>query len=512
MKTKCPLPKGFSGTRRVFGVLVGLLALALLFAPGAGAAPFAYISNLNSGTVTVIDGTTVLTPPGGLAAGAQPMGVAVNPAGTRAYVVNTNLFATGVPSLSVIDTASLSVVATVPLPGQPAGVAVSDDGSLVYVANGDGTVSVIDGTIGNATSNTIVNTLSPLLGQSRQLSAIVVVGGSVYATDLFAGEVVNVTNTAMPRLFVSFDIMGIAASPSGSTLYVSYGDAFDGNLKIAIIDVATSFTQQRFTPVLISTDGMDSGFDPAGIAVHPSGTFVYATVLNENAVAVMNTANNSVVLRPVGRAPFGVAVDPLGTRVYVTNSRDNNVTVLDASTNMILAGSVPVPVGFNPMVFGSFVASVRAIPPPSQFMLTLNPAGSGAIAAQPSSVTGKYDAGTTVTLTAQPDAGFAFTGWSDDCSGSNTTCVVTMDRNRTVGATFTAQYSLFVTTLGSGTVAAAPQATAVVLTATADPGFVFTGWSGACSGSNATCNLTMDATKSVTATFTAEYSLFVTTL
>ena len=45
MNTKRPLPKRSSGMKRVSGILVGLLALALVAASPASAAPFAYVSN-----------------------------------------------------------------------------------------------------------------------------------------------------------------------------------------------------------------------------------------------------------------------------------------------------------------------------------------------------------------------------------------------------------------------------------------------------------------------------------
>jgi uncharacterized repeat protein (TIGR01451 family) len=50
----------------------------------------------------------------------------------------------------------------------------------------------------------------------------------------------------------------------------------------------------------------------------------------------------------------------------------------------------------------------------------------------------------------------------------------------------------------------------MVLTATASPNSVFTGWSGACSGMALTCTLTMNSDKDVTANFTRIYSLTVT--
>uniref|UniRef100_UPI000A96E89D YncE family protein n=1 Tax=Rhodococcus marinonascens TaxID=38311 RepID=UPI000A96E89D len=68
-----------------------------------------------------------------------PVGVAVTPDGTRAYVTNV-----GDGTVSVIDTATNTVVETVPVGAAPQGVAITPDGSRAYVANlGDNTVSVI---------------------------------------------------------------------------------------------------------------------------------------------------------------------------------------------------------------------------------------------------------------------------------------------------------------------------------------------------------------------------------
>jgi hypothetical protein len=127
-----------------------------------------------------------------------------------------------------------------------------------------------------------------------------------------------------------------------------------------------------------------------------------------------------------------------------------------------------------------------------------------------------YYHGTNVTLTAAASAGSTFTGWSGGgCSGTGT-CVVTMDAAKNVNATFEPiTYTLTVTRAGagSGTVTSAPAGincgstctasfsggTMITLTASPSSG-TFTGWTGACSGTG-TCTLTMDAAKSVTATF-----------
>ena len=80
--------------------------LAVDIAP-VQAASLAYISNALGNTVSVIDTTTqivIATVP----VGTEPYGVAVNPAGTRVYVANLldN-------TVSVIDTTTLTVIATV---------------------------------------------------------------------------------------------------------------------------------------------------------------------------------------------------------------------------------------------------------------------------------------------------------------------------------------------------------------------------------------------------------------
>ena len=518
MKTKCPLPKGFSGTKGVSGILAALVALALLLtASGAGADPFAYFSNLNGGSVTVIDGTTVLTtPPGHIAVGAQPFGVAVNPTGTRAYVANSNMFDTGAPSVSVIDTASLTEVTkiTVGIDGQPTGVAVNEDGSLVYVANNNGKVAVI-----NTATNTVVNTLTAPGNQQRQLAGIVAAGGTVWAVDLLTGEVVNVIDGSVPGLFLNFTLMmGIAANSSGSRLYVPFGDT-NGDLTVAIIDVPASFVQQTYTPVLVSTPGNDAGFNPGGVAVSPSGAFVYAPIASENRLAMINTATNVVTYRAMNSGPFGVAVDPLGTRVYVGNSGNRTVTVLDAATNTVLQQSVSV--GANPMVFGSFVAGARPAPPPPQFALTVLTGGNGfgSVMANPMPTNGTYPAGTLVTLTATPNSASNFTGWSGCTATGSNTCTVTMDAAKTVTANFALkQYALTVLSAGNGsgsfslnpTGGTYNHGTMVTVSASPAASSVFTSWSGCAQQSGATCTVTMDGPKTVTVTFTLkQYTLTV---
>jgi len=140
-----------------------------------------------------------------------------------------------------------------------------------------------------------------------------------------------------------------------------------------------------------------------------------------------------------------------------------------------------------------------------------------------------FTSGTVVTLTATPLAGYVFTGWGGECSGTSPTCQLTMDGAKTVFAYFDIpRFTLTVTKpgTGSGTITSSPAGigcgatctantanfnagTAVTLTATAAAGSTFAGWGGACTGTG-DCQVTLDEPKSVTATFTLNtYALSV---
>jgi len=162
------------------------------------------------------------------------------------------------------------------------------------------------------------------------------------------------------------------------------------------------------------------------------------------------------------------------------------------------------------------------------FALTVSRAGAGTgtVMSSPGAIncgsvcSQTFGAGALVTLTATPAAGSSFTGWSGGgCSGTGT-CVVVLNANTVVTATFTQQFfTLTVTTTGPGSVASSPsgiscgstcvagyqRGTTVTLTASAGAGATFSGWSGSCSGTSPFCAVAMTAFRSVTATFTTTF-------
>ncbi|MEE8307808.1 MAG: InlB B-repeat-containing protein, partial [Gammaproteobacteria bacterium] len=131
-----------------------------------------------------------------------------------------------------------------------------------------------------------------------------------------------------------------------------------------------------------------------------------------------------------------------------------------------------------------------------------------------SPVQASYDHGETVTMEAAPNAGYRFTNWSGDLSGSTNPATLLMDADKSVIAGFALKaYSLTATAV-DGSVARSPAQAAykhgetVTLEAVPNKGCSFTNWSGDLSGGTNPAKLVMDADKSVTAGFALKtYSL-----
>ena len=269
----------------------------------------------------------------------------------RAYVTN---FDSG--TVSVIATSTDRVIATVPVGTNPLSAAVHPRGSYVYVANvGDGehvngSISVI-----GASSKTVVKTisLSDVLPGVFALPLAVAVhpkGTFAYATIVqnnFAFSALGVIDTATNSLRltspVGFLPWGVAADPLGDLVYVATSVGEGGAL--LFIETATNSEVAR---VLL---GMD--FMPTAVAVHPKSTFAYVSgefvnsdgVATGSGLAVVDTFTNQLVtmvpLNTTVRAN-AVAVDPAGTFVYVTvdtkGSTAGAVVIIDTATNTVVPG------------------------------------------------------------------------------------------------------------------------------------------------------------------------------
>ncbi len=261
----------------------------------------------------------------------DPNEMAVSPDGTRLYVTNAGLFSGN--TVTVIDTASNSVVATITVGNNPREVVVSPDGGTAYVANaGDGTVSVID-----TTTNTVTTTIS--VGVVPDGLAVSPDGDTLYVTqnDGTVSVIDTTDNNSVTTIAVGQNSHNLAVSPDGGTVYVTNTD----DDTVSVIDLGTN-----------SVTTIAVGDDPLGIAVTPDGARVYVTNANDDTVSVIDTATNSVTTIAVGDFPEEVTVSADGAYAYVVNGSDGTVSVIDTATNVVIGtiavGSSPSGVAVSP--------------------------------------------------------------------------------------------------------------------------------------------------------------------
>jgi 6-phosphogluconolactonase (cycloisomerase 2 family) len=134
-------------------------------------------------------------------------------------------------------------------------------------------------------------------------------------------------------------------SPSGNFLYVSAPSQPTG--------VIATFTVSAGVLTFSSlTNTADS--DPSGLAIDPSGTYLYAANSTANSISIYTIGSTGALTEVSGspladnsKIPVALIVDPTGKFLYVANQGSNTI-----STYSITSGTgFPVPVTDSP--FGS---------------------------------------------------------------------------------------------------------------------------------------------------------------
>ncbi len=313
----------------------GGFALLLVWSGISLAAPFAYIANLDSNSVSVIDiaGNTVVAT---IPVGSQPAGVAVNSTGARIYVAN-------VDSVSVIDGASNSVIATLPVGVALYGVAVNPAGTRVYVADqGSDTVKVID-----ASSNTIVATVP--VGAAPGGIVVNPQGTRVYVTNSLSASVSVIdtaTNTEITKIQVAAAPAFAAINPAGTRIYVTHTPSDPVDPLATSVSVIDTESNARVAGIPL---GLNAG---EGIALNPAGTLIYVASFRGGVVVIDASTNSAMDLLPAAGRLAGIALNPAGTRIYAVDSAGNQVVAIDIQSRAVIAH---VQVGFVPVAFGQFI-------------------------------------------------------------------------------------------------------------------------------------------------------------
>jgi YVTN family beta-propeller protein len=328
------------------------------------AGPFAYISNANSRSVSVINtsaNTVVATISLCGDCASEPQGLAVTPGGKFVYVADR-----GTGSVEVIATATNSVTTTINLPtfcttcfAAPVGVAVTPDGSHVYVTDvGQNLIDVIDTSTNlvvfptSSEEGDVVNLNGPIAITPDGTAAFYTFGtGSV-------GRFATSTNTHTTTLAVGSNPQGIAITPNGAFIYV----ANEGDGTVSVIP------NPGFSPITsVSLGGVDINPGPFSLAITPDGKSVYVVNSFNTTVSVISTATNTVattITTGFCGALNQIAITADGTKAYVADVNAdpcNKADVITIATNTV---SPSIGVGFSPYGAAASGSQTQLMGPP----------------------------------------------------------------------------------------------------------------------------------------------------
>lgn len=354
-----------------FGIflLLGVLLLpSISYTQAPPSGPFAYVTNQSADTVSVIDtptnsvvATIALPPPLSCTSECstrQPAGLAVTPDGKFVYVANQ-----GNGTVSVIDTSNNNTVsATIQMPcdcfpNSPVGVAITPDGKRAYVTNQGGAVHVID-----ISTNTVTKTI--YLGNNP--TAIAISGSTAYYTfgTNSVGRISTTTNAVIPpTITVGSNPTGVAVTPDGTLLYVTN----NGDSTVSVVSTAT------LLPVPGSPVSVGSG--PFSVAITPNGQFAYVVNQSAGTVSVINTTTQAVVPPPINVnggdcAPLlnQIAITPDGTQAYVADASECDTadvisTASNTRTTSVPVGSSPYGVAIGPAAATTFTTPQQPVSP-----------------------------------------------------------------------------------------------------------------------------------------------------
>jgi uncharacterized repeat protein (TIGR02543 family) len=309
-------------------------------------------------------------------------------------------------------------------------------------------------------------------------------------------------NTAMLKdytwTFTSIPLITLSANPTIGGAVVGAGQFAQASTATVSATPNTGYTFTNWTE--------------NGTVVSTSSNYQFVVAGNRTLVAnfapvpVGSFAVNLSSAPTAGGINSGSGSYTAGSLVTVTAAANAGYTFVNWTENGTI---VATSASFQFVISSNrtLVANYKVVPA-SQFAVTLasSPASGGTTDGE-----GSYTSGTSVTIIAAKNTGYTFVNWTDKANGAVVSTSASYTFALTANRNFTANFILNTYTLNvtavNGTVVKTPNTATynhgsnVVLTATANPGYVFTSWSGDASGSNNPLTVLMTANKNITANF-----------
>ncbi|MFQ5719641.1 MAG: Ig-like domain-containing protein [Acidobacteriota bacterium] len=227
----------------------------------------------------------------------------------------------------MIDIASRSVMATVPLGTSPTDVVISPDDSELFVADlADNTVTVLDATLAEdgIPANETLATIA--VGTAPGALALSPDGGTLLVAEQQDDtvSVVNVSTRAVIDVWATVDLpFDVAFHPTGTTAYVLDPVTQQGILEVPVAAADTS------APAVLDAGPVDR----AGAVLQDSP--IEAVFSEEMDVTTFNTTNVQVL--DALNVPIAGTLAPAGNGVAVTFTPDAGVRyALNSTVNVVL--------------------------------------------------------------------------------------------------------------------------------------------------------------------------------
>ena len=304
-------------------------SLPSLLVAGPAAAATLFVTNTKSDSISVIDTNTfevVATIPVGKG---KPNRIVFHPDGKWAWVVYDKSH-----DLGVIDADARKLVKRVKIGGNPYNLNFTPDGRYLLVLDWSSDTSNDEVIFYDLQAEKIDGRVEVSTWPAHSVFSRD--GKRLYVSGETAGDltVIDVTarNVLARHVHGGGDAMGLAVAADGRVLYAAAGE----NKAILKIDTATN------TPVgTIALPGI----------VHEStltldGRFLYTTLRKNNKIVVIDTATDKIVATiPQKGFPDLVTMEPAGRYALVTNRWADLVSVIDLTTHTQVR---TIPVGKAP--------------------------------------------------------------------------------------------------------------------------------------------------------------------
>lgn len=310
----------FPGFARLLAVLAASGALAF---PALAAGPKAYVGNFKDSTLSVIDtGSERVLATVPVAAG--PDGIVISPNGQRVFVSGSSASA-----VSEIDAATDRVTHSIEVGQGPQGLATTADGRWVLVAvNGDDRVAFID----TATHAVAASVAVP----KPHTIAVRPDGRQAYVASQAPGHFALVVLDLATRKTVSEIALDkpprdLEFGPDGKALYLTLA----GVPAVQVLDAATN---QWLAPI-------PTGVSPH-IAQHFAGMASGVVVVQGPGEVMLfdpatRTPGRSIA---VGKQPHWLDISADGGKLWVSNEGSNDVSVIDLAggpSHTVAVGNAP---------------------------------------------------------------------------------------------------------------------------------------------------------------------------